>query len=309
MPVRSPSGCRLLAHYPRTFSRSLLPLPLQSPTLFRLTSLRPQKFALQLVRPLFSVPDDRNSQPGDFQPHEVIGFNFFSCQALFETSQGQTAACKQYNLRFIMPIDPYWRYATRGGAYAVGGGSRKWKYNFCGYEKTGSMTQVKDHLGKVPGKDVLICQHVPNDVLALLEGWRRQRLGVDTGSDDVEQVMQTHVLGEASSSRVAPSKRTRVESDADSVLASSSVGEGPSARRTPLLSVEVPARGSLQRASITASFQKQAMKEATREVTRFLIKCVISFNVARTSKWKKTMRTVSRIGCEWKGPSSETLRT
>ncbi|MCO5574913.1 hypothetical protein L7F22_028708 [Adiantum nelumboides] len=176
-----------------------------------------------------------------------------------------------------MPIDPYWRYATRGGAYAAGGGSRKWKCNFCGYEKTGSVTRMKDHLGKV------------------------------LGSDEVEHAMQTPASSEASSSRVAPSKRTRVERDADNVtvLASSSVGEGPSARRTPLPSVEVPAR-ALQRASITASFQKQAMKEATREVTCL---CAISFNVARTSQWKKTMRAVSRIGCEWEDPSSETLCT
>ncbi|MCO5612721.1 hypothetical protein L7F22_066990 [Adiantum nelumboides] len=135
------------------------------------------------------------------------------------------------------------------------------------------MTRVKDQLGKVLGKDVSLCQHVPDDVLASLEGWKRQRLGMDTSSDEVEHAMQTHASSEASSSRVAPSKKTRVERDADSVtvLASSSVGEGPSARRTPLPSVEVLARGSLQRASITASFQKQAMKEATREVTRLFI--------------------------------------
>ncbi|MCO5553421.1 hypothetical protein L7F22_006942 [Adiantum nelumboides] len=122
-----------------------------------------------------------------------------------------------------MPIDPYWQYATRGGAYAAGGGSRKWKCNFCGYEKIVSVTRVKDHLGRVPRKDVSLCQHVPADVMASLEGWRRQRLGVDTGSDDVEQAGTGHAALEASSSRVAPSKRSRVEPAADSVLASSSV--------------------------------------------------------------------------------------
>ncbi|MCO5595546.1 hypothetical protein L7F22_049591 [Adiantum nelumboides] len=55
-------------------------------------------------------------------------------------------------------------------------------------------------------------------------GWRRQRLDVDTGSDDVEQAGTGHVALEASSSRMAPSKRSRVEPDADSVLASSIVG-------------------------------------------------------------------------------------
>ncbi|MCO5576569.1 hypothetical protein L7F22_030382 [Adiantum nelumboides] len=140
-----------------------------------------------------------------------------------------------------MPIDPYWRYATRDGTYAAGGGSRKWKCKFCGYEKTGSVTRVKDHWGKVPSKDVSLCHHVPDDVLASLEGWRRQQLGVDTGSDEVEHAMQTPASGEASSSRVAPSKRTRVKRDVDNVtvLASSSMGEGSSGRRTPLPSVEV----------------------------------------------------------------------
>ncbi|MCO5602345.1 hypothetical protein L7F22_056476 [Adiantum nelumboides] len=137
-----------------------------------------------------------------------------------------------------MSIDPYWRYATRGGAYAIGGGSRKWKCNFCGYEKTDSVTRVKAHLRQILGEDVSLCQHVPIDVLESLEGWRRQCFDVDTGLADVEQAGTAHASGEASSNRVAPSKRSRVVPDADSVLTSSSVGEGPSARRTPLPNVK-----------------------------------------------------------------------
>ena len=56
----------------------------------------------------------------------------------------------------------------------------------------------------------------------------------------------------------------------ESVLASSSVGKDLSARRTPLLGVEMP-HGFLQRANVTGGLQKQAMIEATWEVTRFFI--------------------------------------
>ncbi|MCO5593661.1 hypothetical protein L7F22_047677 [Adiantum nelumboides] len=116
----------------------------------------------------------------------VVAVKILNPNGLQGHKEWLAAAYKHHNLRFIMPIDPYWRYATRSGAYAASGGSRKWKCNFCGYEKTGLVTRVKDHLGKVSGKDVSICQHLPGEVLASLEGWRRQRLGVDTGSDDVE---------------------------------------------------------------------------------------------------------------------------
>ena len=67
--------------------------------------------------------------------------------------------------------------------------------------------------------------------------------------------------------------------------------------------------GPFQCLSVKAEFQKQAMQITQKEVTRLFIQCAIPFHVARTKQWKKTMRTVSRIGCEWEGPSSETLRT
>ncbi|MCO5603049.1 hypothetical protein L7F22_057192 [Adiantum nelumboides] len=95
-------------------------------------------------------------------------------------------------------------------------------------QKTRSVTRVKDHLGQV---------------------------GVALAS------------GEASSSRVAPSKRPRVEPDADSVLASSSVGEGPSARRTPLPSVEVLARGEeLSKKQAAQEAQMRKLRAQIREL-------------------------------------------
>lgn len=55
--------------------------------------------------------------------------------------------------------------------------------------------------------------------------------------------------------------------------------------------------------------QKAAMKEATRELMKLFIQCGLSFHIVRTPRWKKAMRAISRIGCEWDGPSYETLRT
>lgn len=39
------------------------------------------------------------------------------------------------------------------------------------------------------------------------------------------------------------------------------------------------------------------------------IRCAIPFHVAKTNQWRKTMRAISRIECEWDGPTSEALRT
>ena len=66
-----------------------------------------------------------------------------------------------------------------------------WQCSYCGLEKTGSVTRVKDHLACVPNKDINICENVPADVRAGLEVWRRQRFGISVheggGSHDVEE--------------------------------------------------------------------------------------------------------------------------
>ena len=158
---------------------------------------------------------------------------------------------------------------------------------------------MKDHLGHVPGKDMALCAHVPNDVKAGLEGWKAKRLDL-VNIEEEAQISQS--VGDASQ---VSSKRSRLES----TTGSAGVSLTSRAKRTPLPNVQAERQGSLQAASIKAGLQKQAMKLATREVTRLFIRCAIPFNVARTKQWKKTMRAISRIGCEWEGPSSETLRT
>ncbi|KAH7416591.1 hypothetical protein KP509_14G097900 [Ceratopteris richardii] len=86
-----------------------------------------------------------------------------------------------------MAPDPYWRYVKKIGDYSGGGGSRKWKCNFCGYEKTGSVTRVKDHLARVPCRDTGPCKEVPNDVYAGLEAWRRSRMGMPSCDEKKEE--------------------------------------------------------------------------------------------------------------------------
>ena len=201
--------------------------------------------------------------------------------------------------------DPFWRYVTNVSQYAGGGGSRKWKCNFCGLEKTGSVTCIKDHLAHVPNKDIGPCGAVPADVRANLEFWRSQHMGFH----DVEDTNASNPTQVGSSQANQGPKRSRVEVGAQSAHISSTSSGGPSVTRTPLPKVNVAPKGSLQMASMKANFQKQAIKEATREMTRLFIRCAIPFNVARTNQWKKTIRAISCIGCEWEGPSLETLHT
>ena len=167
---------------------------------------------------------------------------------------------------------------------------------------------MKDHLAQVPNKDVGTCPSVPLDVRESLEIWRRKRLGVP------EEEVSTAMGGqeEAGSSQAAVAKRARGR-DTGSDFSSTSVS-GVHARRTPLPgdvshSQDTPPINTVQRASIQAGFQKQAIAEATRELTRMFIRCAIPFHVAKTNQWRKTMRTISGIGCEWDGPTSEALRT
>ena len=88
-------------------------------------------------------------------------------------------------------------------------------------------------------------------------------------------------------------KRSREALEADTVSGAHTGGSSRGVQRT-----SQGAKGSLQGASIKASIQKQAIAEATRELTRLFIQCAIPFHVLCTPKWKSAMRVVSCIGCE-----------
>ncbi|KAH7278565.1 hypothetical protein KP509_38G046800 [Ceratopteris richardii] len=179
-----------------------------------------------------------------------------------------------------MAPDPYWRYIQKIGSYS-GGGSRRWKCSFCGYEKTESVTRVKDHLAKVSCKDIAPCMAVP-DVFAALQGWKKMRLGIhdSTNRDQSQEVGDSMPSTIPCSSNVSMIKRPRSEEG---------TSEGPT--------------------SLKASMQKVHIKEATQEMRQLFIRCAIPFNVARTTQWKRFVKVTSRIGYEWEGPSGETLRT
>ena len=146
---------------------------------------------------------------------------------------------------------------------------------------------------------------MPTDVYASLLPWRRSRLGLEAEEDDVR-----NNEGDARSSvgGASASKRSRPNVVEAGVGGSQSVS-GPHATRIPLPESRGPPRGSLQAASIQGGFQRDAKTLATCELTRLFVRCAIPFHVAKTTQWRKTMKAISRIGCEWEGPTSEALRT
>lgn len=95
----------------------------------------------------------------------------------------------------------------------------------------------------------------------------------------------------------AASKSSRVETKVTHIFATTS--GSARARRTPLLKSDVPSKGSLHVASVKASLQNQVAKEARVEMTPLFIRCVVPFTVTRTSRWKKTIGTISNIQCKW----------
>lgn len=221
--------------------------------------------------------------------------------------------------------DVAWNHVTVLSEYGGGGGSKRWQCNYCGLQRGGAATRIKDHLSGVPNKDIGPCDNVPADVKASLESWRRGRLVLPGASSTGE----ASISDDVASATVGPSKRTRVATDTDTATGiggeSQTIPSTGPAHRTPLpgstststssarrgawpAAGVAAAKGSLQQASMQASFQKQAIAEATRELTRLFIQCAISFHVLRTPVWKSAMRAVSRIGCEWEGPSCDGMR-
>lgn len=197
-----------------------------------------------------------------------------------------------------MPKDSAWEHVTILHEYKGGGGSKRWKCKYCGLERGGAATRIKDHLAGVPNKDIGPCDHVPADVKASLQPWKHSRM-VIAGASSAAEGPDDSLLSAAA----GPTKRSRVTSEADA-------GSTDYAHRSPLPGASSSGtRGTVQKASIQASLQKQAIAEATRELTRLFIQCAIPFYVLRTPRWKIAMKAVSRIGCEWEGPSYEGMQT
>ena len=219
---------------------------------------------------------------------------------LFRSAQCDSAA---------MAPDPMWRHVTILQQYAGSGGSRKWKCNYCGFMKTGSVTRVKDHLAGVPNKDVAICGNVPADVKSLLDSWKRNRIGLPPEESTAGDGNTSQATQAQSSKRARPTDvESRIGTNVShAVRTPLPQGESSSMQSATPNAPVTSVRGSIERADIVASFQKQAKLEATREITRLFIRCAIPFNVAKTKQWKKAMTAISRIGCEWEGPNHEAL--
>ena len=75
-----------------------------------------------------------------------------------------------------MPKDSAWDHVLILHDYKGGGGSKHWKCNYCGLERAGAATRIKDHLAGVLNKDIGPCNHVLADVKASLQPWKLSRM-------------------------------------------------------------------------------------------------------------------------------------
>ena len=165
-----------------------------------------------------------------------------------------------------MPKDSAWNHVSILHEYKGGGGSKRWKCNYCGLERGGGATRIKDHLAGVPNKDIGPCDHVPTNVKASLQPWKLSRMVISGATST------TQGSGDDLVSAVAqPSKRSRATSEADA-------GSTDYADRSPIPWASSSGIRGLCRRQVF----KQAIAEATRELTRLFVQCAIPFHVLHT---------------------------
>lgn len=193
--------------------------------------------------------------------------------------------------------DSMWAHVIPMGKYG-GSGTEKWKCKYCDKVSGGSANRIKAHFSGLKGKGIGACDKVPQDIKASLLQWRREQEAAMKGFGSSHDDMQEEEEDVTKRARVGDEQE--MQSQTDQAAGSSSA---PCAHRSSL-----PIRPSLKSASIKARFQKAAVAEATRELTRLFIQCALSFHIVRTPRWKKAMRAISRIGYEWEGPKYDSLR-
>lgn len=195
------------------------------------------------------------------------------------------------------------------GTYEASG-SEKWECKFCSHVAGGSATRIKAHLLGLKGQGICACPNVPKDVYDDVVAKTKGKGGQDDS-------LPKELPCEDSGPGVTKRGKTRINVDihesqdshhvVDSHATSGSAGVG--LPKVPQGREKLPTVNAFKRGTVRAGFQKQAVKEATREITKLFIQCALSFNIVKTKRWKSTMRAISRIGYEWEGPNYEALRT
>lgn len=192
--------------------------------------------------------------------------------------------------------DALWSHVIKGAKYESSG-AQKWKCKFCDGSYSGTLPRVKAHFSHTSGFGIGPCPRVPQDIFNKLKAWKSSKTGISLA--DLPTWESIHEGASQSTS-----KRARASVEIVEESANVSIGEASS---TPL---RMSGNSNVfMKMHVKSAVQKAAMEAATSEITKLFIQCGLSFNLLRTPQWKKTMRAISRIGCEWEGPKYETLRT
>ncbi|MCO5594966.1 hypothetical protein L7F22_049003 [Adiantum nelumboides] len=94
------------------------------------------------------------------------------------------------------------------------GGSKRWQCNYCGLQRGGAATRIKDHLAIVPNKYIGPCDNVPTDVKASFESWRLSRLVIPDASS-TEDAQAIAIADDVTLAAAGASKRSRVALEMD----------------------------------------------------------------------------------------------
>ncbi|MCO5561543.1 hypothetical protein L7F22_015163 [Adiantum nelumboides] len=191
-----------------------------------------------------------------------------------------------------------WLHTTKGSSYG-GSGASKWTCKYCLEEYSGVLNRLKAHLSHRSGYGIGSCKDVPKLIFDELKGWKSKVIGISLVLlPDWETIHETSLN---SSSKRAYNLVGYVDADP--------ISHGGEASNIPVPPKKKTNTDPFRKGHVQAGMQKAAMKIATSEITKLFIQCGLSFNILRSTQWKKTMRAISRIDCEWEGPTYETMRT
>ncbi|KAK1280266.1 hypothetical protein QJS04_geneDACA017688 [Acorus gramineus] len=174
-----------------------------------------------------------------------------------------------------MPRDKgkIWEHCERVGT------GNKIKCKYCKEEFSCSIARMKFHLGGKVGKDIKVCNAVPDSVQTIARGLIEEagKKGKKCGSENI----------------------------------SSSSGLGSQTTNLIDLSVEEHDRQirGVYQSTVSTLIRKKEKEAADLAIGRFFIANNIAFNVARSSEFINAIGAVANHGPGYKPPSSETIRT
>ncbi|KAH7446211.1 hypothetical protein KP509_01G045400 [Ceratopteris richardii] len=197
---------------------------------------------------------------------------------------------------------PYWKAHTiltpePTPTSSSGGGTKYWQCKYCKSSFSSTITRVICHVSGIGGNGIGACTSVPRDIADAVIAEQGHMFkgkvlpGREKRAEEDDALLHDHSGVGSTESR----KRAHMEDGSQSSCASDS-HHGTTSTMPPPPSMHTQIQSTLCGRVYSENWVKERKRIAEVEIARTLVECNISFNVLRTTQWKRMIRACADVG-------------